>query len=144
MGQETYDVGDILDKTLYAAKTLPVFDYPDTARVPIAYVAKGDPVGVVVSWTGLTNTNSKLWWQFWDQNIQKNYYALHKVGDFSVSELKAQGVLSTLEKAKKKEEENKPWYEKLLSKYVPYVVFAYVAAKAAQGYFSRPSNNKPS
>jgi len=93
----TYSVSDILDKTLIAKIKTPVYsDASDTAQ-PIGYVVPGQPIGVVYSYLNPKEGRSDFWWMFYENN-GKTYYTPHKKGQFDVSALRAQGVISTEEK----------------------------------------------
>lgn len=139
---ETFNAADIVDKTLIARNTVPVYSYPDDSLQPKSWVSKGDPVGVVYAWIGVNPAEGidHLWWQFWD-GINGAYYAPHEAGLYDVDALKQQGVLSEKEQAIKKEEENMPWYERLIKKYGGYVLLAVVGAAAVKGYLGRPAKN---
>lgn len=119
---ETYNAADVVDKTLIATKRIPVFKEAVDNAQSTGWVEAGQPVGVVYAWL---NPNpgvgrSKLWWSFWPVNGMY-YYAPHEQGNFSVSALRSQGVISTDEKVKQEQEKlaaaNRTWYQQLLHEY---------------------------
>lgn len=111
-----YSAAQILGKTLIAKRIVDVYNrVPDMGGSKIiAGVKTGQPVGVVYSWVQ-NSIDKSYWWQF-RNNDGTFYYVKHAPGYFDIDALKQQGALSTLEQIeaeKKKEEENRPWYEKL-------------------------------
>ncbi len=111
-----YSASQVVGKTLIAKRIVDVYNkVPDmTGSQKIAGVKAGLPVGVVYSWVQNSNDKS-LWWQFQNPN-GTFYYVQHQPGYFDIDALRQQGALSTLEQIeleKQKEEDNKPWYEKL-------------------------------
>ena len=137
---EQYNVADILDKTLIAAKDIPVYAYSSTAQGAIAYVKRGDPVGIVRAWIqpSGTDTDRRLWWQFWPAtNYSSVYYAPHEEGMYDISALREQGVLSQKEKLEEEEEKDLPWYERLIKRYGIWVVIAILGSAAISGYLGK-------
>jgi hypothetical protein len=111
-----YSAEQIVGKTLIAKRIVDVWNrVPDIpGATKIAGVKAGMPVGVVYSWVQNSQDKS-YWWQFKNAN-GTFYYVQHAPGYFDIDALRQQGALSTLEQIeleKKKEEENRPWYEKL-------------------------------
>lgn len=95
IGQDIFNAGDIVGKTLIAKKNVPLTRTP-RAGAPVIYTAKpNEVVGVVYSWV---MDGSTLWWMFQDKNGVP-YYAEHKPGIFSVTALQQQGA-QTLEDIK--------------------------------------------
>lgn len=119
---DLYNAADIIDKTLIATKKIPVYKNAVDGAEVAGYVNAGQPVGVVYAWLAANPgmNRSGLWWAFWPVNGMY-YYAPHIEGNFSVSALKQQGVISTEEKIKQAQEAeneaNKTWYDKIISKY---------------------------
>ena len=129
-----YDAGDVLDKVLVAAKTLPIYDsYPPYTYKQIGIVNKGDTAGVVYSWISqdFTQNRPTLWWMF-EGSDGHFYYMPHHSGDFNIDVLQAQGVQTTAEKNAPEQE----WYQKILNQILPVVVIAVIGAAAVKGYFS--------
>lgn len=143
MSSPTYSAADIVDKTLIAKKQLAVYDYPDATYPPIGYVAAGQPVGIVYSWVGGGDSTGArdLWWVFYPDGSGRYYYAPHKEGDFDLSALAAQGVVSLEQKQADAEFQNLPVVERYVRKYGPWLLFAVLGAAAIKGYLSRPSRN---
>lgn len=144
-----YDVGDILGKTLVAAKDLPVYDFPDTPRKVVGTIKKGNPVGIVYSWLNVDPAKGRttIWWQFSPAtNYSNYYYAPHESEAFDLSSLQAQGVLTIEEKKAKADYENMEWYEKVihqvLTKVVPVVLVIGLGGPLIKGLVSRKSENK--
>lgn len=137
-----YNVEDIMDKTLFAKAKVPIYDnVPPAQKKLVGYALPGNPVGVVYSYLAADPTRGRnnLWWMFYPaSNYSHNYYAEQIGGYYDVSQLKAQGVLSIEEQIQKEEEENLPWYEKLITKYGPWILGAGIAAAAVKGILSRP------
>jgi hypothetical protein len=99
-GNEIVDADQVIGKTLFAKKNVPIKRYPSEAS-PVVYTAKpGEVVGIVYSW--VKGDGASIWWQFQDQN-GKFYYAEQVVGRFSLDALQQQGV-KTLEDLKKEQE----------------------------------------
>lgn len=127
--------GDIIDKTLIAAKRIPVYRQAADGAEIVGYVDAGKPVGVVYSYLNPNPAlnRSGLWWAFYP-NSGMYYYAPHNSADFSLSALKQQGVISTTEKVKEEQDAAKrasrTWYENLISDYwyIPVGIGALIAA----------------
>lgn len=100
-----YSAGDIIGKTLYAAKRLPI--YTTNFNTPVAYVEAGQPIGQVYSFVGGQDGKS-LYWQFLGTKLPV-YYVKHDSGNFEFDrtqrELIIDNVLSQEEKEKKAKEE---------------------------------------
>lgn len=144
-----YDVGDIIGKTLVAAKDLPVYDFPDDPKKVIGAIKKGNPVGIVYAWLNANPEEGRnaIWWQFSPAtNYGSYYYAPHDSTAFDLSSLQAQGVLTIEEKKKKEEYDNMEWYEKaihlVVNKAVPIILIVGLGAPLIKGLVSRKSENK--
>lgn len=91
----TYSVQDVIGKTLYAKKTIQLYDQPyDNAQV-IREVPAGEIVGIVYSYLEPSEDRTQLYWQF--QSSTGFYYATHAVGKYDIENLRDQGLLSTEE-----------------------------------------------
>jgi len=109
----TYAPADLIGKTLYAVKPIPLKKLPDPNTPTIYTVSPGKIVGVIDSFIlPKAGRNQNLFWQFKDQN-NGLYYAEQVQGNFSTSALSTQGVLSLEEKKVIAEEENESWFEKI-------------------------------
>ncbi len=153
---DLYSAGDVLDKTLYALTTVPVYDgVPDGTYKPkqIAHVNSGQPVGVVYSWIDAdpTKNRNNIWWMFYaDQGLgisdtNKYYYAENVKGYYDANALQAQGVLTVEQQIQQQQEQDKPWYLQLTDKLVPTIAAVVIGAVAitavVHGVFSKRSNN---
>jgi hypothetical protein len=100
-----YNANDILDKTLYAKKSVNVYSAPNNLLTPLYVVNPGNIVGVVYSWV---KKNDIVYWHLYD-----NTFVTHDSEKFSLEKLQEQGAQSTEEKLEAEAEANMPWYEKL-------------------------------
>jgi hypothetical protein len=100
-----YNANDILDKTLYAKKSVNVYSAPNNLLTPLYVVTPGNIVGVVYSWV---KKNDIVYWHLYD-----NTFVTHDSDKFSLEKLQEQGAQSTEEKLEAEAEANMPWYEKL-------------------------------
>jgi len=100
-----YNANDILDKTLYAKKSVNVYSAPNNLLTPLYVVSPGNIVGVVYSWV---KKNDIVYWHLYD-----NTFVTHDSEKFSLEKLQEQGAQSTEEKLEAEAEANMPWYEKL-------------------------------
>lgn len=151
MPETIYNSDDIIEKTLFAAQRVPVYDNapPYRSANPIGYVEPGNPVGIVYSYLQAdpTRQRANLWWMFYpsSQTFGKNYYAEQVPGYYDVSKLREQGVISLEEQKEQEETANLPWYEQLIVKYGKPILIGGVATMLAvaaiKGYFSRPKSN---
>ena len=89
----TFNVDDIVDKTLIAKVKIPIKRYAED-NAPIVYtVNPGSSVGVVYSWLMPNANRVNMWWAFKDSN-DKFYYTEHKNNIYSVTALQQQGALT--------------------------------------------------
>lgn len=143
MPTDLYDVGQVLEKTLYANRDLPVFDgYPTATYTPkqVGVVKAGNPAGIVYSWVDAdpSNRRDNIWWVFYPATANGSYYMMpHGVGFYDVSTLREQGVITVDEQKEQEEEANKEWYEKIVDKALPWVVGAVLGAALIRGAISR-------
>ena len=115
-----FNAEQIIGKTLYAKKDLPIWKLP---RQPSkndkgviwknVSVQNGDSIGVVYSYVGSNTPNSPLFWMFKTPNANSGqigayFYVEHKQGNFDVKSLREQGVLTTKELEELKADEDKP------------------------------------
>ena len=89
----TFNVDDIVDKTLIAKVKIPIKRYAED-NAPIVYtVNPGSSVGVVYSWLMPNANRVNMWWVFKDSN-DKFYYTEHKKDIYDVTALQQQGALT--------------------------------------------------
>jgi hypothetical protein len=106
----TYSAADIVDKSLIAKRAVPVFKLPEAKMSNrIGVVNKGNSVGIVYSYI---QKPDGLYWMF-KPKFGTTYYAKHIPGDFDVSNLRTQGVISQEEKAENERREELSWWERL-------------------------------
>lgn len=117
IGGKTFSATQIIDKTLIARVSVPVYR-SNNLRKPFARVRAGAPVGIVYSWigpTGNVNTGGKMYWQFYDSNGQ-SYYAEQNSRSFDLSSLRQQGALTAIEQAEQEQaQQPKSWQSIALS-----------------------------
>jgi hypothetical protein len=123
-----FSASDIIGKTLIAKNRIPIFRSRNDIK-PFAFINAGQPVGIVYSYLAPNYDHPNLWWMFKSNN--KIYYAEHKEGNFDISALKNQGVISTDEKTKieksKQEKQEKGAVSFYIEKYVPYIILGIFA-----------------
>lgn len=159
MPGEIYRASDIIDKTLFAKTDVPIYTavpgYLATGRTldefKVGTVKAGNWVGRVDTWISPNPAagRANIWWQFYPaENYAKPYYAEHKEGRYDISALREQGVLSIEEirkiEEKKKEEENKPWYQSVIDgtigKALPWVAFIVIGSVVVKAVISNAKN----
>lgn len=86
----TFDISEIIGKTLFGLKDVNIYHLPSTASGIIKTVVAGQPVGVVYSYV---EREGAIWWQ-----LQNSGYVKHQKGTFSTSALKDQGAIDELTK----------------------------------------------
>lgn len=93
----TFNAADIIGKTLVARKTTDILRAATDNATVVYEASPGSSIGTVYSYLlpGANRTN--LYWQFLDEN-NKPYYVEHKLGQFDISTIKGQGVLTLEEK----------------------------------------------
>lgn len=142
---DLYSAAQVIDKTLIARTRVPVYNrVPDNTRAQtaqeIGHAVTGSPVGRVFSYIEADPTRGRLnlWWIFWPvSNYDSYYYAEHKAGYYDVSALRQQGAISVKEEFEKQQNQNLPWYEKMIKEYGIWVVGAILGAAAIRGILSR-------
>lgn len=119
----TINLADIIDKTLIARKTLPVYNRPLPTGNQVAIVKAGDPAGVLYSWIDPDPINGRenIWFVF-RNSAGVYYYIPYEKGSYDVSALQRQGVLTEEEKREREELEGLPWYERMIKKYLPVII----------------------
>lgn len=105
-----YSADDIINKTLYAEKTVVIHNLPDQNSDMIYTLLAGEMVGEVYSW--VLDGRGQLWWMIWDGNNVTGY-ARHEQGRYSVEALEQQGVKTVLEKIEEQRRENLTWQQKI-------------------------------
>lgn len=128
-----YDVGQIVDKTLFARTSIPVYDFaPGYGTVKqLGTISPGQKVGKVYSYidADISKGRYNLWWMFYPASTNGQYYFAEMLpGAFDLDALKAQGALTDKEIADKKNEANKEWYEKLADKILPAITGIVIGA----------------
>jgi hypothetical protein len=139
----TYDLGDLINKTIIAASAVPIYVHANDHASPSGSIPKGQPVGVLYSWLNPDPTydRAELWFMFWPDNMDQPYYSKWGPGLYNIASLQAQGVMSDAEKKAAADLANKPWYEQLIIKYGPWVLGTVVVGAVIKGYFSRPKSS---
>jgi hypothetical protein len=147
MPGDLYDTAKVLEKTLVAARDVPVYDgVPRGTYKPkqIGIVKSGKPIGIVYSFADADPTKNRpvLWWMFYPSSSTSGYYYTpHDAANFSLSALRSQGVISVAEQIAedkaKEDDANKEWYEKILDRIVPIGVGVIVGVAVIKGLLSR-------
>jgi hypothetical protein len=120
----------IIGKTLIAKNPVSIYALPDKDK-RVGIVEPGKPVGVVYSFVG-GKGGAPLFWQFYAKagGIEKAYYAEHKDDAFNLPALKEQGVKTTQQIVKEKEEQDKPTSDKIFEFVKKYAIWAGVGLGA--------------
>lgn len=94
-----YELADIVDKSLYAKRTVPILRLPYDDADVLFSVGPGQVVGVVDTYflPNPANGRTKIYWGFLDVDGNP-YYAAHEIGAYDLEALQAQGLLSIEEK----------------------------------------------
>jgi hypothetical protein len=121
---DVYSATDLIGKSLFAKKSIPLKRFTDDDKPTVYTVDPGKLVGVVYSW--VVKPDGTLWWAFYDQN-KNPYYAKHAEGNFSLSELTAQGLESVAQKAKDEAKANESITDKI-ERNLHWIVIAVVIA----------------
>lgn len=146
MPGDVYSADQILNKTLYAKKAIPIYNgVPSKTNTPvkIGTIPVGSPVGMVYSYidADAANNRANLWWVFFPSTTTgAYYYAEHHVGDYDTDSLSQQGALTTEEQKAAEEEANKTWYEKIADKIIPVVLIVGIGGAVVKGVLSRKSS----
>jgi hypothetical protein len=145
-GSSLYAADQLIDKTLIAAQAVPVYRIANDHAVPFGSIGKGNPVGVVYSYLmpNPTYDRSTLWWAFYDA-YNNMYFSKMLPGAYDISALQEQGILTVQEQIEEEKEKNKPWYEQLIDKYGPPLLYTVagvaVATAIIRGFLSRPKRD---
>ena len=120
----------IIGKTLIAKNPFSIYAFPDKDK-RVGIVEPGKPVGVVYSFVG-GKGGAPLFWLFYAKagGIEKAYYAEHDENAFNLPALKEQGVKTTQEIVKEKEEQDKPTSDKIFEFIKKYSIWAGVGLGA--------------
>lgn len=93
----TYSISDIVGKTLYAKKVVPLLQWPRDDSQVLMRIQPGGLVGVVDTYFLPSGTDrKKIYWGFVDAN-GRAYYAVHDTGMYDVESLQGQGILTIQE-----------------------------------------------
>lgn len=132
----TINAGDIIGHTLLAAQQVPVYDQANDSAQPSGYVSAGNPVGIVYSYLSPdpSKGRNELWWMFeplpGDSQIgddQGFYYVPHNKDYFNTTALTDSGVLTVAQATALKAGTQPSTAEKLLDKYIPWLIGGIVA-----------------
>ena len=132
----TVNAGDIIGKTLVAAMRVPVYDEATDTAHPSGYISAGQPVGIVFSYLSPNPSagRSTLWWMFEPLpgnsdigNDQGYYFTPHNPDYFDFQALADAGVLTVAQATALKNGTAPSTAEKLLDKYLPWVIGGIVA-----------------
>ena len=96
IGNEVFNVEQVVDRTLFATKRLNVKRLPSDDAPTVFTVESGGPVGTVYSYLQAAPGRSTLYWQFRDAN-KRYYYVRHDDNAFSKEKLKEQGSMNNQE-----------------------------------------------
>ncbi|MEL6355978.1 MAG: hypothetical protein AAFQ37_03495 [Bacteroidota bacterium] len=109
----SFNVTDLIGKTLHAKTSVPIKRWPEDDSPIIRTVPAGATVGVIYSWLNVKPGRSRLHFQFMDQE-GRSYYVEFISGRFNLTALRSQGVQSIEEQ----NEANKPFLERTVGKLV--------------------------
>jgi hypothetical protein len=135
-GSVTFNAGDIIDHTLIAATSVPVYDEANDSAQPVGYIAAGNPIGVVFSFLVPNPAAGRveLWWMFQAPNDnyqfgneQGFYFVPHKAGYFDTKSLQDSGVLTTAQATALAQGKTPSALTAALDKYLPWVIAGLVA-----------------
>lgn len=135
-GSVTFNAGDIIDHTLIAAMSVPVYDEANDSAQPVGYIAAGNPIGVVYSYLSPNPGAGRveLWWMFQAPNDnyqfgneQGFYFVPHKAGYFDTKSLQDSGVLTTAQATALAQGKGPNALTAALDKYLPWVIGGLIA-----------------
>jgi len=141
----TFNAAQVIGKTLIANKKIAIWKEPKKPSKDIkgtvwgnVYVNDGEPIGVVYSYVGGTGVDPLFWvFQTPGKNIGQLgafYYVEHKEGNFDITSLREQGVLTTQEIREKEEEENKSTTDKILDTFKKFGTYILIGGAVYYGY----------
>lgn len=145
MSTPTYSLADMIDKTIIAAGTVPVYQHANDHADPAYSIAQGQPIGILYAWLAADPSydRSELWLMYLT-NSGDAYYTKWGPGMYNFDALEAQGVMTDKQKADAAAAANRPWYETLIVKYGPWVLGAILAGAVIKGGFTYLSTRKAS
>lgn len=100
---DLFSADQVVDKELFARRTVVVRTLPNDGARVLRTVAPGERVGRVFSFVGGTG-GRPLWWQLYDNGTLA--FVQHDPGAFDRVALTDQGALTVADERKKREEEN--------------------------------------
>lgn len=120
-----------IEKTLVAKKPVKIYNVPEflSGSKVVTTVKPGLSVGVVYSWVGGVD-GKPLYFMFYAPLTKLAYYAKYEPGAFDYELLREQGIKTTAEIIKEKEEEKKPGSEKIFDYIKKYAMLAGIAYAA--------------
>jgi len=142
----TVNAGDIIGKTLTAAMRVPVYDQASDNAQPSGYISAGNPVGIVFSYLNPDPSQGRagLWWMFeplpGNSDIgdsQGYYYTPHNPDYFNFQALADAGVLTVAQATALKNGTAPSTLEKLVDKYVPWLIGGLVAVGIGKAVISK-------
>jgi len=142
----TVNAGDIIGKTLVAATRVPIYDQANDDAQPAGYISAGQPVGVVYSYLSPdpSKNRSVLWWMFEPLpdgsdigNDQGYYFAPHNAAYYNFQALSDAGVLTVAQATALKNGTAPSTAEKLLDKYLPWVIGGIVAVGLGKAFIQK-------
>ena len=120
-----------VDKTLYAKKAVKLYNVPEfnSGSKVVTTVQPGGIVGKIYSWAGGVE-GKPLYFMFYAPLTKLPYWAKYEPGAFDYELLREQGIKTTSEVIKEKEEEKKPGSQKIFDYIKKYAMWAGIAYAA--------------
>lgn len=120
-----------VEKTLIAKKPVKIYNVPEflSGSKVVTTVKPGLSVGVVYSWVGGVD-GKPLYFMFYAPLTKLAYYAKYEPGAFDYDLLREQGIKTTAEVIKEKEEQSKPGSQKVFEYIKKYAMWAGIAYAA--------------
>jgi hypothetical protein len=135
----TYTISEIIGKTLYAKKEVPLYKNSLATTKPYAVVKPGNYIGVLWSWVEQDN----IIWLIFKYGANGQFLVKMEPGLIDTSNLAEQGV-KTVEQEKKADDQKKLLesgftgkLEYFIQKYGLYLIGAIIAGQAIKGYLSK-------
>lgn len=117
-----YEIGQLLDKTIIAARKVNVYRYAVAGAQPVGYVQAGQPIGVLFSYLApdFSKGRDRYWLQFYPADDDGYYYVVpYNDGDYDWSNIQQQGAITLLDQQNQQNQQDiddqTPWYEKLFN-----------------------------
>jgi len=107
-----YSVEDVIGKTLFSKRVIPVYRLPTTNSELKRIVETGQNVGTVYSWQKGLDDRNEIWYSL---GFDKKEYVQHKEGNYDIEALKEQGVKTVQEKVQEKKEAGMSTADKIFS-----------------------------